>query len=164
MNNYYTIFSNETDRVDVDVRSLEKLFAKCTEILAQEKVFERFGQGGNISVIMVDNELISQYNSQYRKKEGPTDVISLSYLEGREKEGGFPGENLAGEIIISLEMAEKQAKEYGLTFQQELEFLFVHGVLHIFGFDHEDEADRRVMFALHDRILERSDWRKGHGE
>ena len=60
---------------------------------------------------------------------------------------------LLGEIIIDFDQALRQAKEIGNTPMRELSFLFTHGLLHILGYDHMEEEERKVMFALQDEIL-----------
>jgi probable rRNA maturation factor len=120
------------------------------------QILERDTKGGTIHLTIVTDQEIAELNKMYRGKNSPTDVLSFSYLE----EKGFPGENLIGEIAISLETARKQAKEHQKTLKQELQFLFVHGLLHIFGYDHEKTADRKEMFDLQDEILGTKMWRE----
>jgi probable rRNA maturation factor len=105
--------------------------------------------GGEIHLVLTDDEEIALINGLYRKIHKPTDVVSLSYLEKEE----FPEQNILGEIMISVETAARQAKKQGHGLKRELQFLFVHGLLHIFGYDHESPAERRKMFALQEKIL-----------
>ena len=64
-----------------------------------------------------------------------------------------------GEIIISVATAKKQAREHGKTLNEEMQFLFIHGVLHVFGFDHIKTAERKIMFDLQDKIIGNKSWR-----
>ena len=109
-----------------------------------------------ISVSFIDNEEIHQINKEYRQIDRPTDVISFAFLdnEDRKKEydSGLPV--VLGDIYISLEKAEEQANEYGHSIKRELCFLFVHGLLHLLGYDHMKKEDEDIMFPLQDRILE----------
>ena len=109
-----------------------------------------------ISVSFIDNVEIHKINKEYRKIDRPTDVISFAFLdnEDREKEyqSGFPV--ILGDIYISLDKASEQAKEYGHSLKRELCFLFVHGLLHLLGYDHMKKEDEEIMFPLQDKILE----------
>jgi probable rRNA maturation factor len=69
-------------------------------------------------------------------------------------ENGYIDQWVVGEVIISLERAQEQAKDYGHSPERELSFLFVHGVLHVFGFDHLTRAEEKEMFGLQRRILD----------
>lgn len=104
-------------------------------------------------VTIVNNEEIHKINREYRKVDRPTDVISFAFLddEGEKKLKGGPI-NL-GEIIISFEKAEEQAKEYDHSLKREMVFLFVHGLLHLLGFDHMSEDQEKIMFGLQNTIL-----------
>jgi probable rRNA maturation factor len=102
-----------------------------------------------ISMTIVDDKLIKKINKDYRGIDKPTDVVSLGYLD----EESFPGQDMIGEIFISLESARKQAKELGHDELTELKFLFVHGVLHILGYEHTKEEDFQLMMDLTNQIL-----------
>lgn len=102
-----------------------------------------------ISCTLIDDKLMKKINKQHRGKDQTTDVISLGYLE----KDSFPGNDMAGEIFISLETAKKQAKELGHDPLTEIRFLFVHGVLHILGYKHTEEKDFQIMMELANQIL-----------
>lgn len=121
----------------------ESLFKKTLANLAEAP------ENGEIHFVIVDDEEISFINGAYRGKSKPTDVISLSYLD----EDSYPQDNLIGEILVSYETAERQAKESRITVKEELRGLFVHGLLHIFGYDHNTAAKKKEMFALQNKIL-----------
>lgn len=111
-----------------------------------------------VSVTLVDNEFIHELNKNYRKVDRPTDVISFAFLDGiQNKDEIFKSKDeiCLGEIYISVEKALEQAKEYGHSEQREFCFLFVHGILHLLGFDHMCLEDEKVMFALQDVILDK---------
>lgn len=108
---------------------------------------------GTVNLLITDNEVMKHYNSKYRGKDEPTDVLSFAYLEGITT----PGENeIIGDVIISAEKADVQSKERGVSFEDEMEFLFVHGILHLLGYDHDTEKNRKEMFQLTDQIMERA--------
>lgn len=87
-----------------------------------------------VSVLLSDDAEIHELNREYRGKDKPTDVLSFSQIEGEP----FPGQTALGDIVISLETAERQAEKFGNNFPQELLRLLVHGVHHLLGFEHED--------------------------
>ena len=106
-----------------------------------------------VSVTIIDNETIHGINKQYRNVDRPTDVISFALLDN-EQNKPIPGMIIdLGEILISYEKAQEQAKQYGHSEEREFSFLFVHGLLHLLGYDHMKEEDEKVMFALQDEIL-----------
>ncbi len=102
-----------------------------------------------ISCTLVDDEIMQTINKQHRDKDSTTDVISLGYLEQND----FPGNNVAGEIFISLPTAKIQAEKAGHDALTEVRFLFVHGVLHILGYEHKEEKDFKIMMDLTNQIL-----------
>ena len=108
-----------------------------------------------ISVSLVDNEFIHEMNRDYRGIDRPTDVISFAFLDNEDREALYKGKEpvCLGDIYISVDKAKEQAEEYGHSITRELSFLFVHGLLHLLGYDHMNQADEEVMFKLQDEIL-----------
>ena len=109
-----------------------------------------------ISVTFVDNEFIHNINRDYRHIDRPTDVISFAFLDGDENKDKIFQSNamvVLGEIYISFDKAREQALAYGHSLDRELKFLFVHGLLHLLGYDHMTKEDEKIMFALQDQIL-----------
>ena len=109
-----------------------------------------------LSVTFVDDKFIHEMNRDYRGVDRPTDVISFAFLDGepdREKILKSSGPVSLGDIYISIDRAKAQAEEYGHPLKRELSFLFVHGLLHLLGYDHMKEEDEKVMFKLQDEIL-----------
>ena len=109
-----------------------------------------------VSVTIVDNAYIKDINRDYRHIDRPTDVISFAFMDGvNEKDKIFQSGQMVvlGEIYISYEKAKEQAESYGHSLERELKFLFVHGLLHLLGYDHMKEEDEKIMFALQDEIL-----------
>ncbi len=116
----------------------------------------------NIGLTICDNDYIETLNAKYREKHSATDVLSFPLLVS-----GSPGrvsystldmdpetnELLLGDIIISIEMAKYQAQDYGHSLERELCYLSVHSVLHIFGYDHMCEADKKIMREKEEEIL-----------
>lgn len=109
---------------------------------------------GELSVVIVHNEQIKQLNNDYRHKNEATDVLSFPLLEREDilqHNGSYP---LAlGDIVISVEKAKEQAKDYGHSFERELAFLAVHGLLHLLGYTHDTEENEQLMFTKQEAIL-----------
>ena len=109
----------------------------------------------SIEVDFVDDERIHQINREYRHVDRPTDVISFAFddaVEGEVAIKGGPVHDL-GVIVISIPRALSQAKDYGHSEKREITFLFVHGLLHLLGYDHGTPEEEAVMFGLQDTIL-----------
>ncbi len=151
-------YSLEIEGYDGKATDFEKFFERGLKIL-RKKIGKRM-KGGVIALTFISDKKIRVINRNYRGKNISTDVVSLSYLE---KDFEFPpldSGDLVGEIFISLDTAKRQAREHKKTLLQELQFLFVHGLLHIFGYDHEAAAERKVMFGLQDEVLGTTIWRE----
>ena len=109
-----------------------------------------------VSVSFVDNKYIHKINKKYRGIDRPTDVISFAFVDAEGKYDKIlssQGIVVLGDIYISIDKAKEQAEEYGHSLHRELCFLFVHGLLHLLGYDHMKEEDEKVMFKLQDEIL-----------
>ncbi len=119
------------------------------------KIFKELKLKGEYltDVTIVDNKTIHKINKEYRNVDRPTDVISFAFLDEESERNLKGGPISLGQIIISYEKAEEQAKEYGHSLEREINFLFVHGMLHLLGFDHMKVEDEKVMFGLQDKIL-----------
>ena len=108
-----------------------------------------------LNVVIVDNERIREINRDYRDKDAVTDVISFAFEEVNDVE--YDDVRFLGEIYISYERCEEQAKEYGHSVRREFSYLAVHGLLHLLGYDHMNEEDKKVMRALEEEILNEYD-------
>lgn len=108
-------------------------------------------------VTFVTNKEIQQINQMYRSKNVPTDVISFpmeTLGEGETEIIGGDMPRVLGDIVISLERAKEQAKEYGHSLNRELGFLAVHGFLHLLGYDHLNPSEEERMFKRQEDILQ----------
>ena len=96
------------------------------------------------SILIVDDAMIQEVNRDYLSKDRPTNVISFAMQEG---EGRGVQPNLLGDVVISAETAARDACEAKSTFESELYFLLLHGILHLLGYDHErgTEAEEKRM-------------------
>ena len=119
------------------------------------KIFKHLGLKGDYmtDVTIMKNEDIHVINKYYRFVDRPTDVISFAFQDEESEKQLKGGPISLGEIIISYEKAEEQAKEYGHSLLREMSFLFTHGMLHLLGYDHMKKEDEVVMFKLQDEIL-----------
>ncbi|NTW27992.1 MAG: rRNA maturation RNase YbeY [Coriobacteriia bacterium] len=105
-----------------------------------------------LSVAIVDVDEIAELNRVYRGKEGPTDVLSFGCDDPCAVSDSDEPITL-GDVVIAPEIAEAQAAEYGHTVEEELNLLLVHGVLHLLGYDHEEDDDAEVMQARERSLL-----------
>ena len=103
---------------------------------------------GIVNAVFVNDKYIQALNKQYRKKDEPTDVLSFNYdLEEMGED------NLAGEVYISVETAQRQAEELNHSLQDEVLRLLIHGLLHIHGYDHETDEEYQEMNGLEKKVL-----------
>lgn len=133
---------------DEQIRELEKLLSFAADKL-------NVGDA-ELSLSFVDNETIRKINAQYRNKDQVTDVISFALEEKVEGEAEIVGvtiPRMLGDIIVSVPKAREQAEAYGHSFERELGFLVVHGLLHLLGYDHQTPAEEKEMFSLQEEIL-----------
>ncbi len=111
-----------------------------------------------LEVNLVSEATIQEINRTYRQIDRVTDVISFAFEDEVAdeikivKDLSLPRD--LGEIFICVKRAQSQAEEYHHSFRREMSFLFVHGVLHLLGYDHMNAADEKVMFDLQDQILD----------
>ena len=88
-----------------------------------------------VSILLTADADIRELNQQFRGIDQPTDV--LSFPQNADEDPPIPGEIILGDIAVSLDTAQAQAKEHGLTFEEEIILLLIHGILHLLGYDHE---------------------------
>jgi rRNA maturation RNase YbeY len=107
---------------------------RIAKILLNDLGFER----AELSILLTDDAEISGLNQTYRKKRGPTDVLSFAMREGEVcLTGTRANRQVLGDVVISVDSAVRQAKRYGVAFAEEIQHLLIHGVLHLCGYDHE---------------------------
>ena len=142
--------------VSQSFRNTLKKSAILTVESIPHKVFSSMTRGvstGVISIALVGPKEIQKLNLQYRRKNKPTDVLSFSRMEKGSIQLPTPETDL-GDVLICWEIAKTQAREYGASLKEELARLTVHGVLHLFGYDHEiSPKEEKRMFTLQDKIL-----------
>lgn len=133
-----------------------------------ESILQKAGEAegideGEVALTFVDNKRIHELNLEYRGIDRPTDVLSFAMNESGEdeldiiyevEEGALENvPDVLGDIIISVTRAQEQALEYGHSLERELGFLFVHGFLHLLGYDHQDEASEAEMMSKQEHVL-----------
>lgn len=165
----------ESGKDAVDVSRIESLVKHAAYELNLPKNSE-------ISISFIDDEQMRELNSRYRNIDSTTDVLSFE-CDGLEDDfpslvgGGVAVEghagvesdvgsaadtcsptNILGDIMISPEVAKRQAQEYATSLSDEIDLLIVHGILHLCGYDHIDDEDAKQMETLQESIL--ASWRK----
>ena len=103
-----------------------------------------------ISITLTNPEHIHEINKQYRNVDRATDVLSFPMFEKKEidekiKNNDFEHEDVLGDIVISIEKVEEQAKEYGHSFEREFAYMLVHGFYHLMGYDHIEDDVKVIM-------------------
>ncbi len=128
-------------------KNLEKLFR---EVFAH--TLESLGKDGTyeVSLSLVSDAEQRTLNKEYRGIDRSTDVLSFAYHESEDCP--LPVDDI-GSITISTAIAKKQAREFNHPFEREVAFLFIHGLLHLFGYDHQTSEEASEMFDLQNRIL-----------
>ena len=139
------IFNTTDEKIDTSELSDVLMFA-CNHLKIKNPL---------LNVVIVDNKKIREINKEYRNKDSVTDVISFAFEE--VKDVNYEDVRFLGEIYISYERCKEQASEYGHTVRREFCYLAVHGLLHLLGYDHMNEEDKKVMRALEEEILNEYD-------
>lgn len=128
---------NNQRKIKLDRQIFEKFAEKVLEIVDE-------AENRDVTIAFVSDRKMRELNKQFRSKNSTTDVLSFPF----EADEFDLEENQLGDIIISLEQAQKQAHENNLTLENEIKQLILHGVLHLCGFDHETdegEMNRREL-------------------
>ena len=133
-------------------KTIKKVLEECykTENLTNSKLI--------ITITLTTPEKIRQINNEYRQIDKATDVLSFPMFEKTEldekiKKQEFLHEAVLGDIIISVQKVEGQAKEYGHSFERELSYMVVHGFYHLMGYDHIEEKDKIIMRPKEENVL-----------
>ena len=137
--------TNKQTVIDIDLPRIKRSSVKILRILESED--------SELSLTFVDNAGIANINRQYLGRNYPTNVIAFSMNEG---EFGDVNPDILGDIIISTETALRDAEAGDLSLEDELDYLIIHGVLHLLGYDHElpgeakkmKEKEKETFFAL----------------
>lgn len=140
------LFDNKTDNQTFTADFFSKVSDMFFKTVVQDKDFVE------ISVLVVDNPGIKEINRLYRNMDEPTDVLSFPM-----NEDGDIDSPILGDIVISADKAVSQAEYAEIPLEREIAFLYIHGLLHLLGYDHEkSEAEEKTMFDLQEQILKQA--------
>lgn len=140
--------------ISYDIENKEGIYEEyivdlVTHIIKSEKKEEFDKKDYYVSILITTNEVIQGINKDYRGKDMPTDVISFAYNETEN----FGPIEVIGDIVISIDRVKQQAKEYNHSFKREFYYVLAHGILHILGYDHIIEEDKKIMRAKEEEYL-----------
>lgn len=122
---------------------------------AGERVISMLGEvRDEVGLTLVDDAAIQEYNRDHRGIDAPTDVLSFALDEGDPDPADTADlPHLVGDVIISVQRAEVQRCEYGHSLEREMVYLMVHGLLHLYGFDHGTDEEKTVMRGREEAIM-----------
>ena len=107
-----------------------------------------------LSIVLVDEATMTAYHEKFMDEPGPTDVLSFPMDELRPpSDEDEPPEGLLGDVVLCPSVTAVQAADHGRTADEEAEYLLVHGILHLLGFDHAEPEEKAEMFDLHHKLL-----------
>ena len=130
------------------INILTKVIDKCFE---EEKLQEK---NLYVNIVLTNPENIKKINNEHRNIDKETDVLSFPMFEKEELEQRKEtNPDVLGDIVISIEKVEEQAKEYGHSFERELAYMAVHGFYHLMGYDHMEENDKKIMRQKEENVL-----------
>ena len=138
-------FNDEHGRSPAIVAAMEKSVKRCLEL---EGIDESICE---LSVTFTDACGIRQMNNRYRGSDKVTDVLSFPQYGSPEE---MTGEMIElGDVVICSEKAKEQARDFGHSFEREIVYLFTHSMLHLLGYDHMEETDRKRMRAREEEVM-----------
>ena len=159
------VYSDELHKLTPD---MQELMEQAADAALDSEFGEELRASGiepgdiaaELGVTVVGDDEIRELNRDYRGNDKVTDVLSFPQFEGRDEildalSDGEPGcETLLGDVVICFDQAERQAEEYGTGIKREVLYLFVHSIMHLFGYDHMDEDEKAVMRAHEEAVLD----------
>ena len=125
--------------IDFELSNADKISKWLSSVISSEKFRE-----GDINYIFCDDEYLLELNMEFLNHETLTDIISFDYTVGKE---------LHGDIFVSVERVKENAKEFEVSFNEELNRVLVHGILHYCGYKDKVDEDTRVMREREDHYL-----------
>ncbi|MCI7084918.1 rRNA maturation RNase YbeY [bacterium] len=150
-NKIRVIITNNQKAVKIPT-GLRMLIRRCCNAVLR---LENFQGPAEISVTFTDNAQIKKLNAQYRNKDMETDVLSFPMGENDKYDLNMEtGAQILGDIVISMEKAVEQADRFGHSLQREVGYLTAHSMLHLLGYDHEDNIERIHMREKEELVME----------
>ena len=140
------LLENQQKIIKIDQGKTKGIIKKVLQHLKVDEKTE-------ISVLFTDDKFIRTLNNKYRGIDKPTDVLSFSLQEGAVKSPEIESDKLLGDIIISVETAQRQADTLNHNIEKELTVLLIHGLLHLTGYNHEKDTDYKIMRKKESKIL-----------
>ena len=155
--------NNKKEVVDINFLDIEEnsKYIELINVVMEAAFKEEKLENSNtyINIILTNPENIRKTNKKYRNIDRETDVLSFPMFEKEEIEVLKEQKNqmieVLGDIMISIERVDMQAKEYGHSFERELSYMLVHGFYHIIGYDHIEEDDKVKMREKEEGILKK---------
>lgn len=137
------------------VEKVEFFAKKFLEFIIENKISDKFNNNFDyeFDILLCDNNFIQNVNKEYRNKNIPTDVITFAMYADSEKKIITDNKIALGQIIISLEKTTEQAFDNKNSIENEFLNLLAHGVLHLLGFDHEDDNKLIYMLELQSKMI-----------
>jgi probable rRNA maturation factor len=126
---------------------VKEFMLKVLDVLGKDK--------WEVSVLFTGDAFIQKLNRDYRGKDEPTDVLSFAQVDSKEAFPDKGGRFYAGDIVISMETLAKNAEYFGISVNEELKRLLVHGLLHLSGMDHENNDVDQPMLVKQEKILKK---------
>lgn len=133
---------------------LEKMNEAAKYAVKSENLLNLDEERCEISVSFVGLDEIHELNREYRGVDRPTDVLSFPQFEDLEEEIPEVGEICLGDVVICKDKAQEQAEEFGHSFERELVYLFTHSILHLLGYDHMQNDEKRIMRQREEEIMQ----------
>lgn len=145
----------EINFLDVDeTREYDELIGQVIKKCFEEE--NLLGKNLYVNIVLTTPQNIKNINKEHRGIDKETDVLSFPMFQKDEMENLYlEVEEVLGDIVISLEQIEKQAKEYGHSLKRELAYMLVHSFYHLMGYDHIEEKDKKEMRQKEENILEK---------
>jgi probable rRNA maturation factor len=133
---------NLQDKIEVDEKEIKKCASAVLEDMGEK--------GSELSLLLVSDARIKVLNRKYRDKNSSTDVLAFAMRSGEGVSGQSP---ILGDVVISVETADREAAKRKISLKREICLYVVHGILHLLGYDDEDSAARKKMKAKQDELM-----------
>ena len=139
------LISNQQNKQPISLKKIQTAAGAILDALASPEA--------ELSLLVVDDDGIAPLNQQYLGRQGPTNVIAFPMQEGQFSE---LSPHLLGDVVISVETCQREAQAAGIAFERRFIELLIHGILHLFGYDHEkSSAEARRMEQKSEALLQR---------